>query len=44
VQVYNLLNRRNIIGRLYDPQEGLVRERNRFGVPLLPLLELEIAL
>lgn len=44
VQVYNLLNRRNVIGRVYDPQDVVVRGRNRYGVPLLPLLELEIAL
>ena len=42
--VYNLLNHRNVIDRRYEPTSTGVRIIDRRGVPLLPLLELQMEL
>ena len=44
LHLYNLLNRRNVIGRNYDPGPDEVRVEDRQGLPILPLLELELEL
>lgn len=44
LHVYNVLNRRNVIGRFYDPGQAVVRGKDRHGLPLLPLFEFEMAL
>ncbi len=44
LDVYNLLNHRNVIGRLYEPSGETVRVTNRRGLPLLPLFEIEVTL
>ncbi len=44
-QVYNITNRRNVIGRVYDPStSGPVGVENRFGFPLIPLIEIKVEL
>ncbi len=42
--LYNLLNHRNVIDRRYEPTLTGVRIIDRRGVPLLPLLELQMEL
>lgn len=44
LSVYNVTNRRNIVNRRYEPQAGTVRVDDRRGLPLLPLIELEMTL
>jgi len=44
LSIYNITNRRNIVSRRYEPQEGTVRVDDRRGLPLLPLIELEMTL
>ena len=44
LSVYNVTNRRNIVSRRYEPEDGSVRVDNRRGLPLLPLIELEMTL
>ncbi len=44
VHLYNALNRRNVIGRFYDPAEEVVRGKDRRGLPLLPLFEFKMEL
>ncbi len=44
LHVYNVLNKRNVVGRQYDPGYEVVRITDRRGLPLLPLLELEMTL
>jgi hypothetical protein len=44
VSVYNLTNRRNTVSRQYVPAEGEMRVNDRRGLPLLPLIELEMNL
>jgi hypothetical protein len=42
--LYNVINRRNVVGRRYDPAPTFVRTDDRLGLPLLPLLELKMTL
>ncbi|SHK55159.1 TonB-dependent receptor [Rhodothermus profundi] len=42
--VYNLFNHRNVIDRRYEPTPTGVRVIDRRGLPLLPLLELQMEL
>jgi hypothetical protein len=42
--LYNVINRRNVVGRIYDPAPTFVRTDDRLGLPLLPLLELKMTL
>ena len=42
IHVYNVLNRRNVISRTFDPAGDVVEVTDRRGLPLLPLLELEV--
>jgi hypothetical protein len=44
VHLYNVTNRRNVVGRLYNPAETVVTRTDRRGFPLLPLFELEVKL
>ncbi len=44
LHLYNALNRRNVIGRFYDPAEEVVRGKDRRGLPLLPLFEFKMEL
>ena len=44
LHLYNLLNHRNVIGRSYDPTQPVVQAEDRRGLPILPLLELELEL
>lgn len=44
LSVYNVTNRRNIVSRRYEPENGDVRVDDRRGLPLLPLIELEMTL
>jgi len=44
-QIYNLTNRRNVIGRVYDPEgAGPVRADNLYGFPLIPLAAIQFSL
>ena len=42
LHLFNLTNRRNVISRQYIPSDTGVEIRNRRGLPILPLLELEM--
>jgi hypothetical protein len=44
IHIYNILNRRNIIGRTFDPSRESFSPRDSRGLPLLPLFELEMQL
>ncbi|NNE70530.1 MAG: TonB-dependent receptor, partial [Rhodothermales bacterium] len=44
LQVYNVLNHRNIIGRFFEPEGAGVRVVQRRGLPILPLFELRVDL
>lgn len=44
LQVYNVLNQRNVIDRLFEPTETGYEVRNRRGLPLIPLFEIEMIL
>jgi len=44
IHVYNILNRRNVISRTYDPLREGFRPKDNRGLPLLPLFELEMRL
>lgn len=43
-QIYNLFSRRNVVSRLYEPDELAVRQRDRRGLPRIPLLEVRMEL
>jgi len=40
ISIYNILNRRNVVGQTWDPNLESARPKNRLGLPILPLLEL----
>ncbi len=42
LHLFNISNRRNVIGRQYTPTETGVEVRDRRGLPVLPLVELEL--
>ncbi len=42
LHVYNALNHRNVIARDFDPSGRIVDVTDRRGLPLLPLLEIEV--
>lgn len=42
LHLYNITNRRNVISRQYHPTETGVDVRDRRGLPILPLLEVEM--
>lgn len=44
LNVYNALHYRNVTGRSYYPDPEAVRVEDRYGVPLLPLFEIEMTL
>lgn len=44
VGLYNLTNRRNVVSRRFAPTETGVETNERSGLPMLPLLELEVSL
>lgn len=44
MQIYNLTNRRNVLSRTYDPEAAIVTPNDIVGVPLIPLLELQMEL
>lgn len=44
MQIYNLMNRRNVLSRTYDPAEAIIQPNDIVGVPLIPLLELQMEL
>lgn len=44
LSLYNVVNRRNIVDRRYRPVEDGVTVDDRRGMPLLPLIELEMTL
>ncbi|MBT8400118.1 MAG: TonB-dependent receptor [Rhodothermia bacterium] len=44
VHVYNVTNRRNVLGRQYSPAVEGINLIERSGLPLLPLLEIEMEL
>ena len=44
LHLYNLLNHRNVVSRSYDPTQPAVESEDRRGLPILPLLELELEL
>jgi TonB-dependent receptor-like protein/carboxypeptidase family protein len=44
LQLYNVLNYRNVINRFFEPRDGSVITTNRRGLPILPLFELEVVL
>ncbi len=44
LHVVNLTNRRNVIDRVYDPAQPVVKPRDLRGLPILPLFELEMEL
>lgn len=44
LNLYNVTNRRNVISRRYEPEADAVRVEDRRGLPLLPLIELEMTL
>ncbi len=45
VQVYNVTNHRNVVGRVHDPAgDGPVAVENRYGFPLIPLFEIKTEL
>ena len=44
LQIYNVLNHRNIVSRSFDPAGNVVRVTDRRGLPILPLLEIKVTL
>jgi hypothetical protein len=42
VHLFNITNRRNVLGRQYVPVNGTVDVRDRRGLPMLPLFEIEM--
>ncbi|MBO6574843.1 MAG: carboxypeptidase regulatory-like domain-containing protein [Rhodothermales bacterium] len=44
LQLYNVLNHRNVIDRFYEPEGSRVVTRNQRGLPILPLFELRLDL
>jgi hypothetical protein len=44
IQLYNVLARRNVIDRTYEPTDDGVSVRNRLGLPLIPLFEIRMEL
>ncbi|MEM1093825.1 MAG: TonB-dependent receptor [Bacteroidota bacterium] len=44
LQLYNLLNRRNVFDRFYDPDQATLQGEDRLGLPFLPLLELQASI
>ncbi len=44
LQLYNVLTRRNVIDRAYEPTEDGVGVKSRLGLPLIPLIEIRMEL
>lgn len=44
LHLYNVLNRRNVMSRTFDPAVENFAPRNRLGLPFLPLFEIEMQL
>lgn len=44
LQVYNLFSRRNVVNREFEPDQLSVRQKDRLGLPLVPLIELRVEL
>jgi TonB dependent receptor-like, beta-barrel/CarboxypepD_reg-like domain/TonB-dependent Receptor Plug Domain len=44
IHIYNLTGRRNVVGRSFDPSEEGFNPKDRLGLPLLPLFEIEMSL
>ncbi len=44
IHLYNALNRSNVIGRFFDPEQEIVRGQDRHGLPILPLFEFRMEL
>lgn len=44
LQLYNVTARRNVLERTYDPASPIVRADERRGVPILPLIGVEVEL
>jgi hypothetical protein len=44
IHIYNIFNRRNVIGRTFDPSKNGFSPTNSRGLPILPLFELEMEL
>jgi hypothetical protein len=42
MHMFNITNRRNVLGRQYVPMNGNVEVRDRRGLPFLPLFEVEL--
>ncbi len=42
LQLYNVLNYRNVIGRSFEPNGNGIKTNNRRGLPILPLFEIEV--
>lgn len=44
INFYNVINRRNVVGRTYDPSAELFKPNDRLGLPLLPLFDLRMGI
>lgn len=44
INFYNVINRRNVIGRTFDPASDVFKPNDRLGLPLLPLFDLKMGI
>ena len=44
INLYNILNRRNVVGRTFDPSTQIFKPNDRLGLPLLPLFDLKMSI
>ncbi len=42
--LYNVLNRRNVVGRTFDPALEVFKPNDRLGLPILPLFDLKMSI
>ncbi|MDA1028267.1 MAG: TonB-dependent receptor [Bacteroidetes bacterium] len=44
VNLYNVINRRNVVGQTFDPASEIFKPNDRLGLPLLPLFDLKMSI
>jgi hypothetical protein len=42
INLYNAINRRNVVGQTFDPARETFSPNDRLGLPLLPLFDLKM--
>ncbi len=44
INLYNVINRRNVVGRTFDPSTEIFKPNDTLGLPILPLFDLKMSI